>query len=471
MTTRITVAVEGKVLSGKLSAALTGLDAVALQVEPETHAWEKLKTAPADLCIVTPAGVGHPLEERLAELRCGEDSPQVILLVPRPDPLDFPRLCAAGCDAVLGQDSGVESIRQTVVELRERRDHKDLPEGSFGKIQDARLSDFVSLNHRMRNFMHTVGQVVNREIPLLILGETGVGKEHLARAIYAAGPRSEGQFVAVNCGALPESLLESELFGHEKGAFTGASHRRRGMFEMAERGVVFLDEIGEMPLTLQTRLLRVLQNHTVRRVGGEQSIPVDMRVMAASNKDLEKEAAQGRFRSDLLYRLNVMPLEIPSLRERPEDIRRLVHGYLRGFRHHSRYLQDGIAQEALDSLCRYDWPGNTRQLINVVQRATVVAEGCQVTLRDLPEFLRDLPPEPRPAEAEPPLEEAADHLSEMPWKRARQEAMALFEKAYLVRLLKKTGGVVGETARLAGMNPRSLYEKMKRHGLDKEDFR
>ena len=236
----------------------------------------------------------------------------------------------------------------------------------------------------MQRFLALARRVVASDSALLILGETGVGKERVARAIHAESPRAAGPFLAVNCGALAESLLESELFGHEEGAFTGATRAHRGYFEIAHRGTIFLDEIGEMPRHVQVKLLRVLEDRHVLRVGGERPVKVDVRVMAATNRDLEADLASKRFRSDLYYRLAVVTLTLPSLRERREDIRPLVRHYVEYFRALLGRPVTGVSDQAMAALSAYDWPGNVRELINVMERAVLLAHGATLSEADLP---------------------------------------------------------------------------------------
>jgi DNA-binding NtrC family response regulator len=324
----------------------------------------------------------------------------------------------------------------------------------------------------MRAFMNVVQRVVESDVSLLILGETGVGKERLARAIHAEGPRYAGPFIAVNCGALPESLLESELFGHEKGSFTGATRSRRGCFEMAHKGTVFLDEIGEIESHLQVKLLRVLQDREVQRVGGEAPVKVDVRIMAATNHNLEEDIQRGVFRKDLYYRLSVVSLTVPPLRERLEDIPEVVSRYLNYF--YSRIERDvtGIQPDALAALMRYSWPGNVRELINVIERAVILCEGHEIKLVDLPETVsgavRDQLPDGEGFRIKDIREE---DLLAMPLRDAKRQVSDLFEKHYLGALLRETNGRIGETARRAGIQPRSLFDKMKQLGLQKEQFR
>ena len=237
----------------------------------------------------------------------------------------------------------------------------------------------------MKDFVDLVKRVAESDTSLLICGETGVGKERLARAIHNQTERREGPFVSVNCGALPENLLESELFGHEAGAFTGATKQRKGRFEQASGGTILLDEIGEMPAHLQVNLLTVLQRREVTRLGGKTPISVDVRIIAATNRDLREDVKAGRFREDLFYRLNVVYLEIPPLRERPEDLPDLIGRFMRHFRRSlGRKNLMEITEEAMQVLLHHSWPGNVRELINVLERATLLARGDKITTQDLP---------------------------------------------------------------------------------------
>jgi DNA-binding NtrC family response regulator len=318
----------------------------------------------------------------------------------------------------------------------------------------------------MQMFMQVVRRVVPSSATLLLLGETGVGKEHLARAIHAESPRSAGPFVAINCAALPEQLLESELFGHEEGAFTGATRSRRGAFEMAHGGTLFLDEIGEMPLHLQAKLLRVLQDFEVRRVGGERAVEVDVRVMAASNRSLKDESEAHRFRQDLYYRLSVIELVVPPLRDRPEDIPSLANTFLGRIGPKIGIDVHSIAADAMEKLCQYDWPGNVRELSNVLERAMLLCEGDQITLDDLPVGISGAR-RSSPASATPfaPEQWRGKTLHEV-----TAAAVEQVERAYLEMVLNETGGRVGASAERAGIHPRGLYNKMRRHRLCKEDF-
>jgi DNA-binding NtrC family response regulator len=338
----------------------------------------------------------------------------------------------------------------------------------------AELADFISSSPAMQRFMKTVYRVVDSDAPLLINGETGVGKERLARAIHAASRRSDGPFISVNCGAIPENLLESQLFGHEKGAFTGASRAQRGCFELAHRGIVFLDEITELPFHLQVKLLHVLQDYAIRPVGSEATIDVDVRVIAASNKSIEHEVKERRFRHDLYYRLSVVTLTVPPLRERREDIPGLASAFIGELAVRVGRRIRGITGDALQRLSEYAWPGNVRELINVLERAVLLCEGAEVTSDDLPEEIRATVvslSDGAAAGQTPAMASDVGPWLGKPLREGREAAAEQFERAYLCALLRETQGRIAETARRAGIEPRSLFTKMRRYGLRKEDFK
>ncbi len=470
MLTRVVLAAERASLARQLGQVLKRDDVLLETVKGTRRLWERISRKSADMIVLGQSVIPEPQTEMISVLRGLPDSPTVVVVSEKDNAEQRARLLAAGCDAVLTEKLSAKALRDVFGALIQKISDRRLQETrDIGKPQ---LSDFVSESPAMQAFMHVVERVATSNTSLLILGETGVGKERLARAIHAEGPRAGGPFIAVNCGALPESLMESELFGHEKGAFTGASRARRGWFELAHRGTVFLDEIGDMPLHLQVKLLRVIQEREVRPIGSERSIGIDVRLMAASNRDLEEEVEGGNFRRDLYYRLSVVTLTIPPLRERREDIPVLVDSYV-------DYLQPmigcqvgGITEEAREALTRYSWPGNVRELVNVIERALLLCDRRKITLNDLPEGIRAQASEKGQLES---VEKDASMFRaewlERPWSEVREEALAGLECSYLSALLEATEGRVGETAARAGIQPRSLYEKMKRHGLRKEDFR
>ncbi len=304
---------------------------------------------------------------------------------------------------------------------------------------------------------------------LVLQGETGAGKEWLARRIHAAGPRAAGPFVAVNCAAIPESLFESEMFGHERGAFTGAERQRRGYFEQATGGTLLLDEIGETPPHHQPKLLRAVERGEIRRVGGEAALPVDVRLLAATHRDLEAEVADGRFRQDLYYRLAVATLELPPLRQRRDEIEALALSFLRRARTRSRPAEE-FTPDAIQALKSYRWPGNVRELAAVVERAVQLSDGPVLGTADLP--LRVVVTGHAPGRVlASVLRWPENRWLERPLPEVREELVAVLEKEYLAALLRRTGADLAATARQAGISPRSLYAKLRELGLDKADFK
>jgi two-component system NtrC family response regulator len=300
----------------------------------------------------------------------------------------------------------------------------------------------------MRRIVEMVQRVAPTETTVLILGESGTGKELIARAIHSNSPRANGPFVAVNCAAIPENLLESELFGHVKGAFTGAIRDRVGKFEAAEGGTIFLDEIGEMRPELQVKILRCLEERTVERVGDNKPIRVDVRVLAATNKDLTKAIQTGEFREDLYYRLNVVPLSIPPLRERREDVRALTQVFLKNLGASPKLT---IAPDAFRALENYDWPGNVRELENALERSLIFHRGDVITLADLPETVRA----PKPREAAPlpvNLPDAGVSLEEV-------------EKELILRALQKHDWNQSRAARYLGITRHTLLYRMEKHNI------
>jgi two-component system response regulator AtoC len=305
----------------------------------------------------------------------------------------------------------------------------------------------------MQEVYKTVGKVAKSDATVLITGESGTGKELVAEALHYNSNRRAGPLVKVSCAALPETLLEAELFGHEKGSFTGAMTQRRGRFEMADKGTIFLDEIGEMSLQTQTKLLRVLQDRKIERIGSSIPIKVDLRIICATNKDLQKQVEQSKFRDDLFYRLNVIHIHMPPLRERKEDIPALVEHFLAKHRYSATAQPAAISEEALRRLMEYDWPGNVRELENVIERAVVLSRGQVITSRELP-F----------GDHEGDHEEGTDDL---PSERSFfKKSVAQFEKDLIMKALRDAGGNRSKAAEMLGIYRRLLYAKIKEYGLE-----
>jgi len=303
----------------------------------------------------------------------------------------------------------------------------------------------------MTALLETVSQVAPSEATVLITGQSGTGKELVAGAIHHNSPRRDGPFVKINCAAISENLLESEMFGHEKGAFTGADRRKEGRFVQADNGSLFLDEISEMPLGMQVKLLRVLQERELTRVGGEAVIKVDVRVIAATNQNLEEMVAAGEFRQDLYYRLNVVELNVPPLVHRREDIPLLAQSFLDNFAERNHKQIKGFSPQAMDVLVRYDWPGNVRELMNAIERAVVLARDSYLDTGDLP--VKSQSTGETPAAACPP--------SFIPENMPLEEV----EKVSILQTLKAVGGNKSEAARRLGITRKTLHKKLKKYGV------
>src|SRR5512140_807975 len=312
--------------------------------------------------------------------------------------------------------------------------------------REYRFRDLVSKSPAMQSVFELAKTAARSASTILILGESGSGKEILARAIHAESPRADAPFVAVSCAALTESLLESELFGHEKGSFTGAVARRKGKFEAAHGGTLFLDEVGDIGPKLQLDLLRVLEERRFHRIGGNEAIDVDVRIVAATNRDLRKAVAEGKFREDLFYRLNVIPILIPPLRQRREDVPLLVENFVERLAAEMKKRLDGVSADAMNAILAHDWPGNVRELRNVLERGAVVATGPIIQLGDL-----GLPSK---AEA-PPKPGALASLEEI-------------EKRHVAAVLSHTAGNVSQAARILGIDRVTLYNKMRKYGIRRD---
>jgi two-component system, NtrC family, response regulator GlrR len=317
------------------------------------------------------------------------------------------------------------------------------------EAQDIWRKMILTKSPRMENLLSQAKQIASSDVSVLIQGESGTGKELLAHALHQASARQHQPFVAINCGAIPENLLESELFGHTKGAFTGAVNNHVGLFQAADGGTLFLDEIGDMPLSLQVKVLRALQERMIRPVGSTQAIPINIRLISATHRDLMVEMKAQQFREDLFYRINVVNLVLPSLAERREDIPLLTHHFLKIFSERHQKTLQGYAPDALSYLSQASWPGNIRQLQNVIEHTVVLA-----TTPVIPESL-----------VKKALQ--ADHDAVLPFEVARQQ----FEHQYLVNLLKSTHGNVTQAAKLAQRNRTEFYRLLERHAIEPQLFK
>jgi transcriptional regulator with GAF, ATPase, and Fis domain len=303
-----------------------------------------------------------------------------------------------------------------------------------------------------------IAMVAATDVTVAIFGESGTGKELVARTIHSSSPRHDAPFVVVNCAAIPENLLEDELFGHVRGAFTDATRDREGLLAAAHSGTLFLDEIGELPLPLQAKLLRVLQSQEFRRIGDDVDRRVDVRIVTATNRDLDQLVARGAFRQDLYYRINVFPMHLPPLRERPEDIALLVHHFVQKYRARLGKAVEGVTPAALARLAAYEFPGNIRELENKVHQAMVVAAGRLIEEDDI-------------ALPAPSLATSVRVDVTRPFRDVKQETIDAFERAYLTELLRAHRGNLAQAARAAGMDRKNLWALVERHGLDRARFK
>ncbi|MBI2896418.1 MAG: sigma-54-dependent Fis family transcriptional regulator [Deltaproteobacteria bacterium] len=324
-----------------------------------------------------------------------------------------------------------------------------------------RFGGIVGAGGAMREVFELIRSVAPTDASVLLCGESGTGKELVARAIHNASRRKARSFLPVNCSALSETLLESELFGHVRGAFTGAHSSRRGLFEEATGGTLFLDEIGDVPAATQVRLLRVLQEGEVKPVGANEARRVDVRVVAATHRDLPAMVRAGTFREDLYYRLNVIAVELPALRDRPEDVPLLVQHFLRKHAEHHGKPVLRVTPEALEAIVSHRWPGNVRELENALQRAVILARGDAVTLDTLPPAVRSRGGTAR----------RGAPVGELPYAKAREDVITSFEREYFEAILSKTGGNVAEAARLSGLDRANFRRVARRNGIDLSRFR
>ncbi|HXN45592.1 MAG TPA: sigma 54-interacting transcriptional regulator [Bryobacteraceae bacterium] len=401
-----------------------------------------------------PVTISRDMVKRVLSEACAmmvEDAPQTLLLAPL-------TIRGQACGLIYLEGTALsEAHLQLLVAIAQPASMA--MENAFQlewlETENERLEAELHPDHHMigdspplRRLQRDIARAAQANSTVLVLGETGTGKELVARAIHQSGPRARKPFVAVNCAALSETLLESELFGHEKGSFTGAIAQKKGRLEIAEGGTVFLDEIGEMPLLLQVKLLRVLQERQMERVGGTQPVKLDIRLIAATNRNLEEEARAGRFRQDLYYRLNVVTLHTPALRERPSDILPLAMHFAARFGEQCARRMTGIAPEAQAYLAHYEWPGNIRELENAIERAVVLGAGDMIQIEDLPETIREIA-KPAGVARTMPLQEAIDEAK-------RQAILSAFDQ---VR------GDHAAAAGLLGVHPNYLYRLMRNLGM------
>lgn len=470
MLIRLVLAIKNKNLQTYLEGRFQEADIRVESCSHEKTSWQNVIRSCGDIIVISESLIPPKTEYSISMLNELPETPTTVVLHDSDSSEEHAKLVAAGADVVLysgvSRKSLIEAIESTVESRRQFIQKNRL--NARGHTTP-KISDFILESRTMQIFMEEVWKIIPGNSPLLLLGETGVGKEHLAKAIHSESPRSSGPFVAVNMAALPEHLLESEIFGHEQGAFTGAIRSRRGAFEMAHGGTIFLDEIGEMPLHLQSKLLRVLQDYEVQPLGSERPIWVDIRVITATNQNLEDLVENGNFRKDLYYRLSVVMLTLPALRKHKEDIPATAHRFIELYQQKIGKDVTGVTESAMKALCQYDWPGNVRELMNVIERAVLLCQTDEISLNDLPYIFHE------PASLSKGIVNPDENVLAS-WKNKTlpevcQEVVDITERLYLEMVLRETMGRVGQAAKISGIHTRALYNKMKRLGLQKENFR
>jgi two-component system response regulator HydG len=435
-----------------LKTLLSGWRYTVSEAEDGATAIEMARETPFDLVLMDIRMIKVSGLEALSEIKAHNPAIPIIIMTAYSSVETAVEALKNGAYDYLTKPLDFDVLRLT---MERAMDHTHLKEenrllkASLGEKFDRQ--NIIGNSPGMVRLFETIVQVAPSEATVLITGESGTGKELIAGAIHYNSERKKGPFIKVNCAALTETLLESELFGHEKGSFTGAHRRKEGQFSLADGGSLFLDEVSEMPLSMQVKLLRVIQEREFTRVGGEEVIKVDVRLIAATNKDLAEEIAAGRFRKDLFYRLNVVTLHMPPLRERRDDIPLLAQHFLKTFAEKNRKSIKGYTPQAMDRLLRYDWPGNVRELMNAVERMVVLSRADYVDESDLPPAI---------------LEQVSVPVPQLP-SQALPGGLRLeeVEKASILQTLESAGGNKSEAARRLGITRRTLHKKLKKYGV------
>jgi DNA-binding NtrC family response regulator len=445
----------------KLLARILADDYAVETAEDGARALALVATREYDVVVTDIKMPGADGFELLGAVKARAPDTEVVMMTGYATVADAVRAMKQGAFDYLEKPFDPDAALGVVARAAERKRLADAARQAAAPAGIEAFHNLVGRSPAMRQAYALLEKASALDITVLLLGETGTGKELAARAIHYHSARKERRFVPVNCGALPGELVESELFGHARGAFTGAAAAKPGLFEEAQGGTLFLDEVGELPLAAQVKLNRALQEKEIRRVGDTQAVKVDVRVVAATHRDLREEVKAGRFREDLFYRLHVFPVTLPPLREREGDVPLLAVHFLEKHARALRSAVTGFDAEALRRLAGHPWPGNVRELENAVERAAAVASGPLVGVQDLP---------PEVAAAQPaPLDPAA--LSKLPYKDAVEAARDRVSREYLVALMAEFGGNVTRAAERAGMERESLHRLLRKHGLRSDDFK
>jgi two-component system response regulator AtoC len=440
-------------------------DGYLVETAPDgARALALVATRPYDVVVTDIRMPGVDGFELLGAVKARAPATEVVMMTGHATVMDAVRAMKMGAFDYLEKPFDPDAALAVVAHAAEHKRRADAARVATPPGEEAAFHNLVGASAPMRDVYRLLDRAAQVDATVLLVGETGTGKELAARAIHYHSARCQRRFVPVNCGALPAELVESELFGHARGAFTGAAAAKAGLFEEAEGGTIFLDEVGELPLTTQVKLNRVLQEREIRRVGDTTPTKVDVRIVAATHRDLREEVKAGRFREDLFYRVNVLTVRLPPLRERPDDVPLLAAHFLEKHARAARRTLRGFAPEALRRLAGHAWPGNVRELENVIERAVAVAGGEVVGVEDLPPELAA-----PPGLSEAPVSVAP--LAALPYRDAIAEARDRVSRDYLVALMKEFGGNVTRAAERAGMERESLHRLLRRHGLRSDDFK
>ena len=446
----------------KLFAKVLGEDCELTTAAEGSRALALIETEEFDIVVTDLKMPGADGLEVLRAVKRRQPDTEVILMTAYATVADAVEAMKQGAYDYLQKPFDPDAAALTVSRALERKRLREQAANLRKELQAQHsFHSLLGKSRTMQDVYRLLEQAASMDITVLITGETGTGKELAARAIHYQSARKDRRFVPVNCGALPSELVESELFGHAKGAFTGATGAKQGLFEEAAGGTIFLDEVGELPLAVQVKLNRALQEREIRRVGDNTPTKIDVRIIAATHRDLKAEFQAGRFREDLFYRLHVFPVRMPALRERREDIPLLAAHFLEKHARNIRRKLKGFTTEALRTLTGYDWPGNVRELENAVERAVAVAGAQDVDVRDLPAELRDT------RDGSLPI----DTLVKMPYREALATARDRFSRDYLVALMREFEGNVTRAAERAGVERESLHRLLKRYDVRSDDFK
>ncbi len=472
---RVIVVDDEPVLRRTIARTLTARGFEVVQCEDGASALERLRQLEADVMLVDLMMPGVSGMDVLREAKALRPDVECVIMTAYSRVEDAVAAVRAGAyDFLTKPFASLDAVALTVAKAAERRrlvaKTRRLEEQLDRRPAGSLDAEIVGQSSAMRAVFRLVEGVAAASSTVLILGESGTGKELVARAIHHRSARAARPFVAVNCSAIPDTLIESELFGHVKGAFTGASASRAGLFEVADKGTLFLDEIGDLSLAAQVKLLRALQEGEVKRVGSSEVRTVDVRVIAATNVDLRSRIEAGRFREDLFYRLNVIALELPPLRARRDDIPLLSQFFLRKFARKSGKDLRRLSAAALSALGAFAWPGNVRQLENAIERAAVLARGDEIALEDLPVEIAGAAGPSHAAAIGLGLDDAIDLaarvLGDVPYAEAKRRILRGFDRAYAQQLLARSSGNVSEAARLAGLDRSNFRRVLRKHGDD-----